>query len=118
MKQMEVVDPGHGYMLNVLDDPLIRRAPLAFVKRMGDKYPENNSAYGGTTMQEVLRVLIDRCEYVKKRIPCWQTRAARKLMMFCVWLFEERAARRHGRRPPSIMEAVFGETCPSCGHVG
>ena len=63
---MKVLDPGHDYALNVLDGLLGEFERLTFVKRDNppEKYPGNNSAHPGTTIQEVCRVLIERLRYV------------------------------------------------------
>jgi len=39
-------------------------------------------------------------------------------MSEAIYSLEERAAERHGRITPDVHEAVFGRTCPKCGHVG
>src|SRR5258707_13345918 len=46
---------------------------LQFVKREGEGYPGNIGHHEGTTMQEVLRVLIDRAKYINGQIPCDET---------------------------------------------
>lgn len=90
---MRVIDPGHHYMLNVLDGekPIF----LRFVKRVGPKFPGNDSAYSGTTMQEVIRVLIDRLEYVDNQSPHIYNKFVLGLMRSCIWWLEKRAFERH-----------------------
>lgn len=112
---MKVMDPGHCYKLLGLDGIALHM--LTFVKRKGPNFPGNLDAHGGTTSQEVLRALIDRAIYVNAQIPCWQTKLSIRLMMRVVWLYEHRAAKRHGRKPPTVVEAVYGALCPKCGHV-
>lgn len=119
---MIVLDPGHEYRLDVLDHQLqpywpVKEWPLRFVKREGPKYPGNVGHYEGTTSQEVLRALIDRAGYVHRQIPCWETKLSIYLMGLVVWLYERRAARRHRRQAPGLNAAVYGKTCPRCGHV-
>ena len=117
---MKILDPGHRYLLFSLDDknhfgPHV----LQFVKRVGPNYPENEPpVWAGTTSQETMRALIDRGAYLNKQIPCWQTSLSNRLLKICVWLYEWRAAKRHGRRIPGIAKAVYGEFCEKCGHVG
>jgi hypothetical protein len=114
---MKVLDNGHRYELMSLDgDSAIQR--LQFVKREGKKYPGNVGHYPGTTSQEVFRVLHDRAIYVNGQIPCWQTRVSIWLTGAIIWLYEHRAAKRHKRKAPSLFDAVYGETCRACGHVG
>lgn len=116
---MEVVDPGHKYLLNCLDNPTKLRSLLTFVKREGPEYPGNENAYPGTTMQEVLRALIDRCLYINAQTPCPETEAAIGLFEAAIVLFETRAARRHGRElNATVEEIVHGPVCPHCLHVG
>ena len=116
---MIILDPGHRYLLDALDDTThLGPRLLQFVKRQGTKYPGNTSSYPGTNSQETLRALIDRGAYLNKQIPCWQTRVGNWLMALVIWLYEHRAAGLHKRRIPSIREAVYGPTCRTCGHVG
>lgn len=116
---MKVVEPGHLYTLNVLDDPQVVHHILIFVKRIGERYPGNDSSpHPGTTSQEVLRCLLDRAIYVNRQIPCWQTRLSIHLYGFLIWLYEHRAAKRHHRKPPNLFASIYGETCSRCGHVG
>lgn len=120
---MRVLDPGHYYELRSLDDPrqdeqVHHVRYLQFVKRGGEKYPGNHDPlYGGTTSQEVLRALHDRACYLHNQVPCWQTRLSIHLLAVIIWLYEHRAAKRHGRRPPTIHDAVWGSTCSLCLHV-
>lgn len=116
---MNIRDPGHDYVLASLDGDAPQR--LTFVKREGPGFPGNVGHHPGTTTQEVLRALIDRGEYVNSQIPCAETEAATALMRTALLLLELRAARRHGRVPkdfPTLVEAMDGETCPRCGHIG
>lgn len=116
---MNVRDPGHDYVLASLDGDAPQR--LTFVKREGPGFPGNIGSHPGTTSQEVLHALIDRGEYVNNQIPCAETEAATELMKGALLLLELRAARRHGRVPrafATLDEAMQGETCPRCGHVG
>lgn len=115
---MNVRDPGHCYELNTLDGGAPFGCFLQFVKRKGPNYPGNRDSRPGTTSQEVLRAVIDRALYVNRQRPCWQTRLSIPLLKLAVWLYERRAAKRHGRGAPGYQEATFGETCQACGHVG
>lgn len=116
---MNVRDPGHDYVLASLDGAAPQR--LTFVKREGPGFPGNVGAHPGTTTQEVLRALIERSEYVNGQIPCAETEAVIGLLQTAVMILETRAARRHDRTPgahATLSDAVDGEACPSCGHVG
>jgi hypothetical protein len=115
---MRITDPGHRYELLVLDDEhKMLLCPLVFVKREGLNYPGNVGHHPGTTTQEVLRACIARAWYVNEQIPCWQTRLSIFLMSLVVWLYEQRASKRHGWRVPGISEAVLSKPCSHCGHV-
>jgi hypothetical protein len=114
---MKVLDEGHRFELASLDgDSAIQ--VLQFVKREGPGYPGNVGHYPGTTSQEVDRALLSRAVYVNGQIPCWQTRVSIWLRAAIIWLYEHRAARRHGRKAPGLYAAVYGETCKKCGHAG
>ena len=114
---MRVLDPGHRFSLRHLDGP--GETVLQFVKREGRGYPHNVGTSEGTTLQEVLRALISRAQYVNGQIPCPETDRAIDHMMRAVHALEVRAARRHGRNEAiSVAEAVSGPTCAHCGHVG
>ncbi len=113
---MRILNAGHRYSLKHLDGS--GEEIVQFVKREGEGYPRNVGHCEGTTTQEVMRMTIDRAAYVNAQIPCWQTKVSIWLMSGIVWLYEHRAAKRHGRKAPGLYEAVFGETCAECGHVG
>jgi hypothetical protein len=122
---MIVLDAGHSYLLRNLDtsEGFLPEQPLVFVKREGDGYPGNVGIQPGTTTQEVLRALIDRAEYVDNQIPDSANRSVILKLRQCIWLLEERAARRHGRPFPLMTsEELEGiedlPTCPKCNHVG
>ena len=115
---MKELDKGHIYELNILDaDAHFTPHTLQFVKRKGPKYPGNTDAYPGTNCQEVTRALIARAEYINQQTPCWQTRLSIYLLATVNWLYEHRAARRHGRRVPGFWQATYDSTCGYCGHV-
>ena len=96
---MEVLDPGHDYLLTNLSkgkDIIVKhQTRLTFVKREGEMYPGNKGAYEGTNMQEVLRALIDRCYYVNSQIPAGETINAVWHLRQAFLQLELRAARRH-----------------------
>lgn len=115
---MKVIDPGHEYLLDSLDGEQTNR--LVFVKREGEKYPGNVGSHAGTTIQEVLRALIERCRYVNDQIPCRETETATRCLIAALRVLEERAARRHGRAlTVPLPDLISGAgKCPACGHVG
>lgn len=116
---MEVLDPGHKYLLNSLDhgEPIL----LTFVKRDSppEKYPGNVGHYPGTQFQEVLRALIDRGEYVQNQQPCPETEAFIDFMRMGIWVLEVRV-RRVRRQPGSDIPLVGIDkqpVCEQCGHI-
>lgn len=121
---MRVVDPGHAYVLAQLDNddgpyPLIAPVGLFFVKREGEKYPGNVGSYPGTTMQEVFRALIDRCNYLDAQNPCMETKAVKQFCESSIIILEQRAARMHGRTlNMSFDDVLEAPICDTCGHVG
>ena len=114
---MKVIDPGHDYLLLQLDG-IDDYQWLTFVKRVGPKFPGNTTAYAGTTMQEVLRAVIDRAKYVNNQIPCAETAKVIALCTDAIYQLELRAAARQDRPFDfDAEEAVHGETCKRCGHI-
>jgi len=118
---MQVLDSGHDYLLTSFDGGQPIR--LTFVKRNDppEKYPGNDSTYPGTLMQEVLRALIDRGEYVNNQFPCKQTEEAAGHFAQALWLLEQRHAERHGLS--DAMNEIDLESvatipfCTRCGHI-
>ena len=65
-----ILDNGHKYQLHYIDGEYPQ--VLQFVKRYDEnnpkKYPGNFSRYPGTTLQSVIRVLIDRLYYLQNQV--------------------------------------------------
>jgi hypothetical protein len=94
---MEIIDPGHKYRLHCLDGDLDQT--LTFVKRNlpPAKYPGNVSSYPGTTLQEVLRCLIERVQFLDNQESHSINRRIIELLRLSIWLLEVRAAERKGK---------------------
>ncbi len=110
---MDIIDPGHKFGLNVLDGE--SKEILTFVKRNDppEKYPGNIDAYSGTTIQEVLRVLISRVKYLDNQSPCRENKGLIYKFRSSLKLLEERNAIKKGRVfRLSINE--FIENLPVC----
>jgi len=77
---MQILDPGHRYLLDSYDGG--KPVELTFVKRNNppSKYPDNENAHPGTTFQEVLRAMIERGNYVNNQLPAPETESAISLM--------------------------------------
>ena len=116
---MEVLDPGHKYLLQSFDggSPI----ELTFVKRNDppEKYPGNVDAYPGTQSQEVFRALIERSLYVDNQDPCIENKKVTAMLRRCLKLLENRHLRRHrlhsGKWPTSPPETL--PICGRCGHI-
>lgn len=116
---MKVLDPGHAYELNWLDGPNGGSTFLFFVKREGALYPGNKGAYPGTTIQEVLRAIIDRIKYVNNQIPDQGNQVVLSCARTMITELELRAARRHNRTLANLpVEIEKVPVCPECGHIG
>lgn len=118
---MKVIDNGHKYKLLTLDGKL--NQTLTFVKRHDpedpSRFPGNTGSYPGTTLQSVLRVCLDRMNYLNKQIPCDQNIQIINNIQNSIFLLEVRAAQRHGLNPNCISQydACFGPMCETCGHT-
>lgn len=124
---MKVIDPGHTYVLRLLDDERSFRpfrypfgSTLIFVKREGANYPGNIGSHSGTTTQEVLRALIDRTKYVNNQIPDERNKQVLYHLRSAILELEIRAAQRHGRLLDlSIFDQIEDQpTCDKCNHIG
>lgn len=117
----KILDPGHDYLLPVLDgDKPVR---LTFVKRNNppEKFPGNTDAYPGTTTQHVIRALIDRTKYVDNQIHDSANDKVLYKLRECIYALEARAARRHDRilslTDDEFVHIEALPTCPVCGHI-
>lgn len=118
---MEIVEPGHVYLLKALDSPGVDRViMLTFVKREGEGYPGNVGHHLGTTTQEVLRALIDRTKYVDNQIHDSRNDKVLYHLRSSIFELESRAAERHGRELPNFkLERIeLQPVCAKCGHIG
>lgn len=121
---MRVIDAGHAYELRHLDGD--GASVLSFVKREGPGYPRNVGAHEGTTLQEVLRALIDRVQYLDGQIKDARNEEVIEHLRRAILSLEIRAAERHGRslnldradfmRLPAGIETL--PVCPKCLHIG
>lgn len=118
---MKVLDPGHSYEVEVYDGLLEGLThDIHFMKREGTEYPGNKGTQAGTNCQELMRVLIDRLEYLDHQNPHPNNGAAIQALKFCIFMMEERAAQRHGiidRLDMSYKQIHKLVTCKICGHV-
>jgi hypothetical protein len=114
---MEIIDPGHKYLLNPIDGG--EPQTLTFVKREGENYPGNTGSHPGILTQEALRACLDRALYMNAQASCAETDIIISSLRTAIFAFEVRAARC---RETSIMLANLSDidkhpTCPICGHI-
>lgn len=114
---MKILDEGHAFELESLDGDWTQQ--LLFVKREGKHYPGNIGSHPGTTMQEVLRALISRADYVNQQIPCLETEVGINAMKTALIMFEMRAKRvKLKQLKENTIDAVLkAVVCTVCGHV-
>jgi len=118
----KVIDPGHHYQLLVLDGFSNDERDLQFVKRCDrarpERYPGNTNSYPGTTLQSVIRCLIERLHYLQGQVWCLENWVILRALGLALWLLEFRAARRHKRfywHGPKF--ATTARMCSMCGHT-
>lgn len=96
---MNVTDKGHSYLVENFDGEGTQE--IHFLKRVGEGYPFNEPpAHKGTNCQEVIKVLIDRVQYLNKQIACPENELIIRNLKSALWLFEKRAAERHHKDFP------------------
>lgn len=88
---MNIIDPGHIYDLWLIGTDQPQR--LTFVKRSGGAIQYDHE-YPGVQVQEVLRALIDRSEYLDAILPCFETQDAVWFLRRALHAYEARAYRR------------------------
>jgi len=122
---MKVHDPGHSYLVNKLAGTKESATTevgvdlISFVKREGEGYPGNVGHHDGTNCQELIRVLIDRLQYLDNQIMDPANIHAIECLRTALLDLEMRAARRHGLRLPRSIsrEIELLPTCLHCGHI-
>lgn len=115
---MRVLCAGHRYELDHLDGS--GHSELVFVKRIGDKYPGNGvDPHEGTNIQEVLRALINRVEYLNSQDRHPTNVVVLSCLRQSILSLEQRAAERHGRILKRTDEngIEYDATCHICGHI-
>lgn len=120
---IKVLDKGHRYELLTLDrfggDYY---QELQFVKRCDfenpKRFPGNKTAYPGTTVQSVVRCLLERMRYLQKQVWCLENVFVIFCLRWVLWFMEFRAARRHDRWYfKSLTFAEKAPLCKECGHT-
>ena len=120
---MKVLEPGHIYWMEEYpydagDPPLGGAQPAIFFKKVGDGFPGNAPPpHTGTNCQELLRVLIDRIQYLDNQIPCEQNKKILANLRDSIYQLEWRAAIRHGTELEFDDPIELEPTCKICGHI-
>ena len=115
-----IIDPGHKYRLLSLDGDKYQE--LTFVKRCDlenpNRFPGNYTSYPGTTLQSVIRCLLDRMIYLQGQIYSIENVIIIYCLKMSLWLLEFRAARRHKKWYwHGLNFAATKSMCFTCGHT-
>lgn len=114
---MQIIDPGHKFLLDNLDGTAF--SMLTFVKREGLGYPGNVGHYPGTTLQEVYRSCIARHKYLDKQLHDQANSNCIFHLRENIRELEVRAAHRHHRRTPQFNYDIENMLmCSKCLHIG
>lgn len=115
---IQILDPGHEYVISGIGggEPQF----IKFVKNLGEKYPGNKPpAHGGMQTQDLIRIGIDRTEYLNSQGSCFETEMALAALRQALAWYEARAARCMGEHlQAEHMEDIEKlRTCNICGHI-
>jgi len=114
---VKVLDNGHVFELDHLDGDGTQI--LTFVKREGEGFPGNVGSYEGTNIQEVLRALLSRVQYLDNQIPDENNQYVVAHLRMALRRLETRAAIRHNRPNPAFLPNLEDmPVCSECGHIG
>lgn len=114
---MHIIDPGHEYLAHGVGNSTPQR--IVFVKNEGEKYPGNVGHHAGILTQELIRICIDRTNYLNNQGSCLETELALSALRQALAWYEVRAARCR----ETHIEAAHAnsldnhEVCNTCGHV-
>lgn len=96
---MKVIIPGHLYELENFENKMEPGQPIQFIQKEADEDGDGTlfTVSDGTTNEEVLRMLIDRMNYLDRKFPCRENiEAINKLDEALMWL-EKRTRDRVAR---------------------
>jgi hypothetical protein len=114
---VKILDPGHVYLAEGVAGAKPQR--IIFVKNRGDKYPGNEGEpHPGILSQELMRILINRAEYLNSQGSCAETEHGLAALRQALAWFEVRAARCRGDHIdlPHATDLEKAPICPVCGH--
>lgn len=96
---MKVITPGHRYQLDNFEDKHKLGQFLQFIEKRVDSAGSANlvTVMDGTTNEEVIKVLIDRLEFLNAKFPCEENSRALTLLAGALMALEKRTADRLAR---------------------
>jgi hypothetical protein len=120
---MKIVDAGHEYLVPNYDGE--GEQQITFLKRIGDGYPGNTGEpHPGTNCQELIRVLINRVQYLEGQIRCEDNGRIVYHLRRALLEFERRATMRHGSDEMYPLQLWDEDApvedmpvCELCGHL-
>ena len=91
---MKIVKAGHRYMLDSVEGTEV--SPLQFIDKepVSEGSTELKTVNDGTTNEEVLRVLIDRMQFLQAKMPCRENEIVLIDLHDALRLLEQRTASR------------------------
>lgn len=84
---MNVIDPGHEYQVNSIGDEPDQI--ISFLKRVNGEL-----IHDGTTNEEIIKVLIDRMNYLQNQVPCVENEIAITGLTIALNSLESRTTKR------------------------
>jgi hypothetical protein len=91
---MKVITPGHKYELENFELSGAPGQKIQFIQKEGEPLKTVND---GTTNEEVLAMLIDRCRFLANKLPSRETSIAITKMEEALMWFNKRTAERKAR---------------------
>lgn len=92
---MKIITPGHKYELESFEGGPPQA--LQFIEKAGSQSGELKTVHDGTTNEEVLRVLIDRLNFLQNRFPCRENAIATTHIETALLWLEQRTKNRKER---------------------
>lgn len=94
---MKIIREGHRYELDSFENTNSQQIQFIEKEPLDEGSTELKTVYDGTTNEEVLRVLIDRCSYSRTKFPSRETALAITKMEEALMWLEKRTANRKDR---------------------
>jgi hypothetical protein len=108
---MKVIDPGHIYELEEVGSQKNQR--IIFIKKTGE-HQHHQEEWPGVYNQELIRILIDRTQYLNTALPSLEYRSVIEHLRYALYQLEMRALKiKQGNDDtllPSLEEIVLRGT--------